>query len=154
MTFEWDAAKSTRNLSLRGFDFEFASLVFSGTYIEFDDTRRDYGECQLVALGLADDIRRPSTLPIASSKVACCAASSMLDSVNGRRRRYYAEILEARSHGRRAGARAGLISHDFVASQRQRSDGRRRGSFVISPKRHGREPVWSRRKRSKPFLSG
>ena len=42
MIFEWDAAKSTRNLGLRGFDFEFASLVFAGTYVEFDDTRRDY----------------------------------------------------------------------------------------------------------------
>ena len=71
MTFEWDAAKSTRNLSMRGFDFEFASLVFAGTYVEFDDTRRDYGERRIVALGLADDIPLTSCLLTALSRVAC-----------------------------------------------------------------------------------
>jgi uncharacterized protein len=30
--------------------------VFVGTYVEFDDTRRDYGERRVVALGLADEI--------------------------------------------------------------------------------------------------
>jgi uncharacterized protein len=56
VTFDWDPAKSARNLVQRGFDFEFATLVFLGTYVEFDDTRRDYGERRVVALGLADDI--------------------------------------------------------------------------------------------------
>ena len=56
MTFDWDPAKSDRNLAQRGFDFEFAAQVFLGTYVEFDDTRRDYGERRVVALGLADDI--------------------------------------------------------------------------------------------------
>lgn len=51
-----DAAKSTRNLALRGFDFEFASLVFDATYVEFDDTWRDFGERCDIALGLADGI--------------------------------------------------------------------------------------------------
>jgi uncharacterized protein len=56
VTFDWDAAKSDRNLAERGFDFEFASQVFLGTYVEFDDTRRDYGERRVVALGLADAV--------------------------------------------------------------------------------------------------
>lgn len=56
MTFDWDPAKSAENLVQRGFDFEFATLVFLGTYVEFDDTRRDYGERRVVALGLADGI--------------------------------------------------------------------------------------------------
>ena len=56
MTFDWDPAKSERNLTQRGFDFEFATQIFAATYVEFDDTRRDYGERRLVALGLADTI--------------------------------------------------------------------------------------------------
>ena len=58
MTFDWDPAKSDRNLAHRGFDFEFefASQLFEATYVEFDDTRRDYGERRLVALGLADGV--------------------------------------------------------------------------------------------------
>ena len=56
MTFDWDAAKSDRNLAQRGFDFEFASQIFAATYVEFDDTRQDYGERRVVALGLADGI--------------------------------------------------------------------------------------------------
>ena len=42
MTCDWDAAKSVRNLAQRGFDFEFATQIFAATYVEFDDTRRDY----------------------------------------------------------------------------------------------------------------
>ena len=56
MTFEWDAAKSTRNWQQRGFDFAFASGVFDHTYVEYDDTRRDYGERRVVAVGLADGV--------------------------------------------------------------------------------------------------
>jgi uncharacterized protein len=56
VTFDWDPAKSDRNLVQRGFDFEFATQVFLGTYVEFDDTRQDYGERRVVALGLADEI--------------------------------------------------------------------------------------------------
>jgi len=42
VTCDWDAAKSVRNLAQRGFDFEFATQMFAATYVEFDDTRRDY----------------------------------------------------------------------------------------------------------------
>lgn len=56
MTFEWDPVKSTRNWQQRGFDFEFASGVFDHTYVEYDDTRRDYGERRVVAVGLADGV--------------------------------------------------------------------------------------------------
>ena len=56
MTFDWDATKSDRNLAQRGFDFEFAAQIFVTTYVEFDDTRRDYGERRVVALGIVDEI--------------------------------------------------------------------------------------------------
>ncbi len=49
--FEWDEEKSLRNLAERGFDFEFACRIFEGDIIEQEDTRRDYGERRVIALG-------------------------------------------------------------------------------------------------------
>jgi len=54
--FSWDARKSARNLRDRGFDFEFATQIFEGTTLERSDTRRDYGESRVIALGRAQDI--------------------------------------------------------------------------------------------------
>lgn len=56
MRFGWDARKSARNLRERGFDFEFATQIFDGVTVERTDTRRDYGETRLVALGQAQGI--------------------------------------------------------------------------------------------------
>ena len=54
--FEWDDAKSDANLTERGFDFEFASLIFNGPTLEREDRRKDYGERRVVATGTADGI--------------------------------------------------------------------------------------------------
>jgi hypothetical protein len=51
--FGWDVRKSARNLRERGFDFEFATLIFDGPTLERPDTRRDYGEQRVIAIGLA-----------------------------------------------------------------------------------------------------
>ena len=51
--FAWDPRKSAENLRVRGFDFEFATLVFEGPTLERQDQRRDYGERRVVAVGLA-----------------------------------------------------------------------------------------------------
>ena len=56
MRFAWDRGKSDANYRERGFDFEFASLIFDGPTVEVEDTRRDYGERRLVAIGLADGL--------------------------------------------------------------------------------------------------
>lgn len=56
MRFDWDARKSDRNLGERGFDFEFATQIFDGRTLEREDTRRDYGERRVVAIGMAQDI--------------------------------------------------------------------------------------------------
>lgn len=56
MRFSWDARKSNRNLRERGFDFEFATQIFEGTTLERVDSRRDYGERRMIALGMAQDI--------------------------------------------------------------------------------------------------
>jgi uncharacterized DUF497 family protein len=54
--FDWDARKSDRNLDERGFDFEFATQIFEGRTLEREDTRRDYGERRMIAIGIADEI--------------------------------------------------------------------------------------------------
>ena len=56
MRFDWDEAKSDANLDERGFDFEFASLIFDGTTLEVEDRRKDYGERRVVAIGVADGL--------------------------------------------------------------------------------------------------
>ena len=54
--FTWDQQKSEANLADRGFDFDFASAIFAGPTLEREDTRRDYGERRMVAIGIADGI--------------------------------------------------------------------------------------------------
>ena len=49
--FEWDEAKSEANLKARGFDFAHAAGVFDGPVLEIDDTRSDYGERRVQAIG-------------------------------------------------------------------------------------------------------
>ncbi len=56
MDFEWDQEKSGANLEDRGFDFEFAASIFDGPTLERVDTRKDYGETRVIAIGLVEDI--------------------------------------------------------------------------------------------------
>ena len=56
MRFGWDARKSDRNLRERGFDFEFATQIFDTSTLERTDSRRDYGERRVIALGKAQEI--------------------------------------------------------------------------------------------------
>ena len=56
MRFSWDARKSNRNLRERGFDFEFATQIFEGFTLQRVDSRHDYGERRVIALGKAQDI--------------------------------------------------------------------------------------------------
>lgn len=53
MRFAWDPKKSEVNLAARGFDFEFAALIFEQITLEKTDDRRDYGERRMLAIGLA-----------------------------------------------------------------------------------------------------
>ncbi|GAB1343176.1 BrnT family toxin [Gemmatimonas sp.] len=96
MTFEWDPAKSTRNWQQRGFDFAFASGVFDHSYVEYDDTRRDYGERRIVALGLTDGV--PLTVVFTDrvgpdGGIVRRLISARLS--NRKERRRYAESLKA-----------------------------------------------------------
>lgn len=51
MRFEWDEAKSRRNLSERGFGFDTAARIFLGPTLERRDDRHDYGEVRMQAIG-------------------------------------------------------------------------------------------------------
>ena len=42
LDFEWDEAKSSRNLRERGFGFDFAALIFETRVLEPWDDRADY----------------------------------------------------------------------------------------------------------------
>jgi uncharacterized DUF497 family protein len=55
MLFEWDYAKSQRNLLERGFGFDHAAAIFLGPTLEVQDNRRDYGEVRVQAIGRAGD---------------------------------------------------------------------------------------------------
>jgi len=56
LRFIWDLEKSAATRLSRGFDFEFATLVFDGPTLERDDLRRDYGERRVIAIGIADGL--------------------------------------------------------------------------------------------------
>lgn len=51
MGVTYDPAKRARTLAERGLDFRDAALVFAGPTVEFEDTRKDYGEPRIVCFG-------------------------------------------------------------------------------------------------------
>lgn len=51
MVFEWDEAKSLRNLADRRLPFDAAVAMFDGSTLEAIDARRDYGELRVKAIG-------------------------------------------------------------------------------------------------------
>lgn len=52
MRITFDPAKQARTLADRGLDFEDAAIVFGGTTVEVEDTRRNYGEPRILCYGL------------------------------------------------------------------------------------------------------
>ena len=56
MDFQWDRAKSERNQKERGLPFELAILLFDGPVIERIDTRREYGETSIRAIGMVGGV--------------------------------------------------------------------------------------------------
>ena len=55
LIFEWDQEKSEKNFIERGFDFEYACRIFDGDIIEWDDTRRGYGDRRVIAIGEVEE---------------------------------------------------------------------------------------------------
>ena len=55
MRVTFDPAKRARTLAERGLDFEDAAIVFDGTTVEIEDTRRSYGETRIICYGFLAD---------------------------------------------------------------------------------------------------
>jgi len=56
MLFEWDEAKSHRNLRERQLDFASAALIFEGPVQTAIDDRKAYGEERIIAIGEVDEV--------------------------------------------------------------------------------------------------
>lgn len=54
MGFEWNEAKSEKNLRERGFGFDVAASIFDGPVIEWSDVREPWGEARVVDIGSAE----------------------------------------------------------------------------------------------------
>jgi hypothetical protein len=79
-TFEWDPAKSDHNTEERNLPFDLAMALFDGPTLELPDSRTDYGELRIRAIGKAyglvlhcvytdrDDTRRIISLRLANRR--------------------------------------------------------------------------------------
>jgi uncharacterized DUF497 family protein len=52
MRVAFDPAKRAKTFAERGLDLADAAIVFEGTTVEFEDTRKDYGEPRISCYGL------------------------------------------------------------------------------------------------------
>jgi uncharacterized DUF497 family protein len=51
MRITFDPAKRTKTLADRGLDFSDAAKIFAGVTLEYEDTRKDYGETRVICYG-------------------------------------------------------------------------------------------------------
>ena len=52
MRVTFDPVKRAKTVTERGLDFADAAIVFEGTTVEFEDTRKDYREPRIICYGL------------------------------------------------------------------------------------------------------
>ena len=75
--FSWDPTKDQINIKKHGISFSKAAKIFDGPRLEREDTRRDYGETRIIALGRSEReilrivyTRRNSVIRIISARKA------------------------------------------------------------------------------------
>lgn len=56
MDFEYDDEKRRKNIEKHGIDLLYGALIFNGPTVESADTRHDYGEDRITAIGLVGDL--------------------------------------------------------------------------------------------------
>lgn len=54
MDFDWHDEKEAKTRDARGFGFDVAIRIFTGRTVEWQDTRIDYGEVRMIAIGEYD----------------------------------------------------------------------------------------------------
>ena len=52
--FEWDENKNRENIRRHGISFPQAAKIFKGNILEWEDTREDYGETRMIAIGRSE----------------------------------------------------------------------------------------------------
>ncbi|ABA81750.1 BrnT family toxin [Rhodobacter sphaeroides] len=95
MEVEFDEVKRQQNIDKHGIDLLYGALIFDGLTVEAPDTRNDYGEDRIVAIGFVDDlcivtvyVQRGSVIRLISTRKG------------GRRdRRKYEEAISRRGAG-------------------------------------------------------
>lgn len=55
MEFGYDPEKAEKNYENHGVELLEGALIFEGPTLEWLDTRHDYGEDRIIAIGMADD---------------------------------------------------------------------------------------------------
>ena len=75
--FEWDPIKNQINITKHGIHFSTAAKIFDGPILKEEDTRQDYGETRIIALGRSEGrilyvvyTRRNSVIRIISARKA------------------------------------------------------------------------------------
>ena len=75
--FSWDPIKNRINITKHHISFFTAAKIFDGPLLEEEDTRRDYGETRIIALGRSEGrilyvvyTRRNSVIRIISARKA------------------------------------------------------------------------------------
>ncbi|WP_018045867.1 BrnT family toxin [Methylobacterium sp. 88A] len=56
MNFDWDPSKQGKVLAERGIDFADAVTIFAGPVLVKTDTRQDYGEVRMIAIGQMNEV--------------------------------------------------------------------------------------------------
>ncbi|GJE16691.1 BrnT family toxin [Methylobacterium marchantiae] len=56
MNFDWDPSKQIKVLTERGIDFADAVAIFAGPVLVKSDTRQDYGEIRMIAIGQVNEV--------------------------------------------------------------------------------------------------
>ena len=51
ITFEWDERKNQQNIEKHGISFRRAATIFNGRVLQWEDSRKDYGEERQIAIG-------------------------------------------------------------------------------------------------------
>lgn len=54
MEFEWDEKKNRVNIEKHHVNFSLAAKIFDGDVLEWEDTRKDYGETRIIAMGRSE----------------------------------------------------------------------------------------------------
>jgi len=95
MRFEWDEVKRQSNLEKHGVDFVDAVLVLADAPLILEDTRRDYKEQRLLAMGELHSVLFVVAFTIRDGAFRIISARR----ANARERRYYAARIAQETTG-------------------------------------------------------